>query len=208
MPLVKSIQQQVNSLLELAKDLARQLESKTNVHRAKKLKKELAQIVTKLKDISTKILSATGEDSYVDGFDIETARVDLLTIGNRLVVIGRSIAQGTAGKEEVAAAPDSFLLVAAQKPSNHDQQQAVRKETAQTQATGRRQKMLALANNIKVTPKHRFHGYTKCYGCMNECQLKQKVSQCLNCNQLIHKKCVEQREVSCPHCLKDFTTKV
>ena len=193
----------------MAEDQNQQLHSTTKIRGAPALRKEIAQAIKQLKAISAKASAAAkfGEGAHggEDEFDIDAMRDDLMACGNRLVKVARKITQSSSGQGE----GEVIHHVGVENFDNDGQGEELRQQAEQAQAAaGRRYKMVALANNVKVTKKHRHDGVTQCYGCMKQCVLKEKVSQCLNCQQLIHKKCLEQREITCPNCLQSFCTKV
>ena len=201
---LSKIQQQVNGFLEMAEKQSMRVQSNPNVHRAKKLIKDISETISKLNEISTRVLSVAISTSNKK-LNVETIRAELLACGNKLLVVAGKTTQGTTGQENVEDG-DVIQQVSVQN-YNNDEKHLKNHTAKHAHVAHRSLTMVALVNNIKVTKKHRFDGVTKCYGCMKQCLLKEIVSQCLNCKQLMHKKCFEQRQSSCPHCQQSFYPK-
>lgn len=104
---------------------------------------------------------------------------EMVKMGNRLLAIGREAKRGSSRGEE-------------------DEEQVIELPLPIAPTA----KLVSLATRVKVTKKHRFDGLNKCHACKTDCQLKEKVAQCLACNQLAHPKCLDlqEKEVSCPRC--------
>ena len=85
-----NIKQQIDGFLKMAEVHIGQLHSNTCVRGTKKLRKEVAQIVTQLKAITAKALSAAATSSdraCVEEYSIELMRSELMVCGNKLVVV-------------------------------------------------------------------------------------------------------------------------